>query len=214
VAEVKFCGLTREADASFVADAGGAYAGVIFAGGPREIAPDRAARVLAAAGPAIRRVGVFGRDFRTRLPRVLAATSLDVVQLHADPSVDDVRVARDLFGGAVWAAVRVRAADIPHVAAVLIAEADALLLDARVDGALGGSGVTLPWPAMADQLARIRCGGMVVLAGGLTAENVEDAAAALEPDVVDVSSGVEEAPGVKVHERMAAFAQAARRTPR
>ncbi|HVZ47740.1 MAG TPA: phosphoribosylanthranilate isomerase [Gemmatimonadaceae bacterium] len=212
--DVKFCGLTRETDASFVAEAGGAYAGVIFAGGPRELAPERAARVLAAAGPAIRRVGVFGRDFRARLPRVLAATPLDVVQLHADPSVDDVREARALFGGVIWATVRVEGTAIPGVAASLIAEADALLLDARVDGALGGSGVALPWPALADQLTRIRCGGTVVLAGGLTAENVEDAAAALEPDVVDVSSGVEEAPGVKVHERMVAFAQAARRTLR
>ena len=212
MAEVKFCGLTRALDAAFARELGAAYAGVIFAGGPRALAPARAAIVLASAG-AVRRVGVFGADFRRVLPDVLAETSLDVVQLHGDPGVEDIRDARRLFDGAVWAAVRVHGAAIPGVAAELIGEADALLLDAKVEEALGGSGVTLPWARLADQLVRIRCGGVVVLAGGLTAGNVEDAVAALEPDVVDVSSGVEEAPGVKVHERMLAFANAVRQAP-
>lgn len=212
--DVKFCGLTREPDAAFVGEAGGSYAGVIFAGGPRELTPLAAARVLDVADISVRRVGVFGPDFRARVPRTLADTRLDVVQLHGDPGVEDVRAARRLFDGAIWAAVRVRGNVIPAAAAQLIGEADALLLDAKAGGALGGSGLPLPWPALADQLVRIRSGGMVVLAGGLTVENVEDAVAALEPDVVDVSSGVEQAPGVKVHERMLAFANAAKRDGR
>lgn len=209
--EVKFCGITREDDARYAAELGAAYAGVIFAGGPREIAPAQAARVFAAAGSRLRRVGVFGRNFGERLSDVLAATPLDVVQLHADPTVEDVRVVRARFTGAVWAAVRVVGAEIPAVTVALMDEADAVLLDPKVPGALGGTGTPMPWSEIAERLATIRGDSMLVLAGGLTAGNVEEAICALDPDVVDVSSGVESAPGVKDRERMAAFAEAARR---
>lgn len=212
--EVKFCGLTREADAAFAGALGAAYVGVIFAGGPRSLTPARSAEVLARAEASVHRVGVFGRNFEDAIPEALAAVSLDVVQLHGDPSVSDVRVARRLFAGTVWAAVRISGAELPSAAAELIAEADAVLLDAKVGTTLGGSGVALPWERLADRLARVRHGGTVVLAGGLTPGNVEAAISALDPDVVDVSSGVEAAPGVKAHDRMRAFADAVRRVPR
>lgn len=212
VAEIKFCGLTRVEDAAFAAPVGGAFAGVIFAGGPRELTAARAAEVLGAAAPAIRRVGVFGADFRSRIPDVLRVVSLQVVQLHGDPTVADVRAAREIFGGTVWAAVRVVGTEIPDVAAALFGEADAVLVDAKAPGRLGGSGVRVPWPAVADRLTRIRAGATLVLAGGLSPENVEDAMATLLPDVVDVSSGVEVSPGVKDHERMTAFVHAVQRS--
>lgn len=214
MADIKFCGLTREKDAAFVPVVGADYAGVIFAGGPRELTPERAASIFTAAGADIHRVGVFGADFRERVPSVVSQVSLDVIQLHGDPTVADVRDARKLFDGIVWAAVRVRGSTIPGSVAELFGEADAVLLDALAPGALGGTGRRLPWPALADDLDKVRAGAMLVLAGGLVPDNVGDAIAALDPDVVDVSSGVELSPGVKDHEKMTEFVYAARRSER
>lgn len=208
MAEVKFCGLTREADAAMAAELGATHAGVIFAGGPRELSPDRAAAVHAAAGARVLRVGVFGADFRTRVPVVTRSTSLDVIQLHADPGPADISDARRIFSGKVWAVVRIAGSHIPASAGSLFREADAVLLDARVPGKLGGAGVAIRWDAIAGALERIRADGRLVLAGGLTAENVQEAMSALDPDIVDVSSGVESLPGIKDHTRMRAFARA------
>jgi len=88
--------------------------------------------------------------------------------------------------------------------------ADAVVLDARVPGRLGGTGVALEWARLRDAVDRLREGRVLVLAGGLTPDNVAAAADVLAPDVVDVSSGVERAPGIKDHARMCAFAAAAR----
>jgi phosphoribosylanthranilate isomerase len=88
-----------------------------------------------------------------------------------------------------------------------------VLLDPRVDGALGGTGATLDWDALADAVAAVRGAVPLVLAGGLTPENVARAVSTLAPDVVDVSSGVESAPGVKDPARMAAFVAAVRHHP-
>ncbi|HEY0779269.1 MAG TPA: hypothetical protein VGD56_14985, partial [Gemmatirosa sp.] len=139
------------------------------------------------------------------------AAALDVVQLHADPDTAAVAAVRRHWTGEVWAVVRVAGTDVPAHTASLFDVADAVVLDARVDGGpLGGTGVALPWAALADALAPLRGRTPLVLAGGLRPENVAAAVAALAPDVVDVSSGVERAPGVKDHTRMAAFATAAR----
>ena len=87
-----------------------------------------------------------------------------------------------------------------------------MLLDAKVPGRLGGAGVPLPWGSIARAIERIRGSGRLVLAGGLLAENVAEAVAALAPDIVDVSSGVESAPGIKDHTRMRDFQRAAKRS--
>jgi phosphoribosylanthranilate isomerase len=86
------------------------------------------------------------------------------------------------------------------------------VLDAYVPGALGGTGTTIPWADIAVQVQGMRDRGRkpLVLAGGLRPENVATAIAALAPDVVDVSSGVESAPGIKDHARMRAFRDAVR----
>lgn len=210
MADVKFCGLTRPADAAFAVQAGASFVGAIFAGGPRALTPAEAVHVFAAARTDAMRVAVVGGDFRSTLPEILRAVRPDVVQLHGDPTVADIRAAREMGAPAVWAAVRVPGAELPGSAAELIAEADALLLDAKVGTGLGGTGTALPWPALADALARIRSGGTVVLAGGLTPGNVQDAIAALDPDVVDVSSGIERSAGVKDHELMLQFTHAAK----
>ena len=215
VVELKFCGLTREADAAHAASAGAQYVGEIFAGGPRELTPERAAQVLDAAGPSVRRVGVFGADFRARVAATAATARLDAIQLHGDPTTNDIADARKVFAGEVWAVVRITGAGIPDNIGALQSSADAVLFDPRVSGKLGGTGVRLEWHALGPLLDQSRMqGGRIVLAGGLTPENVAEAIAAVRPSVVDVSSGVESAPGVKDHGRMTAFAEAVRRSSR
>jgi phosphoribosylanthranilate isomerase len=93
----------------------------------------------------------------------------------------------------------------------LLEVGDGLLLDALVPGALGGSGVTIPWAAVSEKLDELRGPKPIVLAGGLRPDNVGEAIVALAPDVVDVSSGVESAPGIKDHARMLAFRDAVTR---
>ncbi len=218
VPAVKVCGLTRPEDAAEAAVHGAAFTGVIFAGGLREQNVSDASAVLAAGtveGRPTTRVGVFGADFAVRIPEVCATLALDVVQLHADPTPADIALARTLFAGKVWAAVRVHGATLPAGAADLAQAADGIVLDARVDGGpLGGTGAQISWAAVADAVRSLPVRGVLVLAGGLTAQNVEEAVRMLRPDVVDVSSGVESTPGVKDHQRMADFAAAVQRSSR
>jgi phosphoribosylanthranilate isomerase len=206
VAEIKFCGLTRPADARFAGELGAAYLGVIFAGGPRMLSAERAAEVLDGCTTGAQRVGVFGSATASEIGRIAREARLDVVQLHADPRADDVAAVRSVSAARVWAVVRVTDA-LPADIDDLFGTADAVLIDALVPGSLGGSGVAVDWEALRPELGTRRS-GRVVLAGGLTPDNVARAVAALRPDVVDVSSGVESAPGIKDHARMRAFAAA------
>ena len=207
MAEIKFCGLTRPEDAAVAATLGAAYLGVIFAGGPRLLDAARARAVLDAGGTGARRVGVFGRTPVAEVARIARDARLDVVQLHGDPTVEDIAAARAATGATVWAVVRVTDALPAHVDD-LLAAGDGLLIDARVSGSLGGSGVSVDWIALSADVARRRGRKDIILAGGLVAENVGAALRALSPAVVDVSSGVEAAPGIKDHARMRAFATA------
>ncbi len=202
---VKFCGLRRAEDAAEAVRLGANYVGVIFAGGPRLVTVEEARTVLGPTrGAAVRRVGVFGAVSPAAVARVVAEVALDVVQLSADPDAEMVEAVRAASGAEIWAAVRCTT-EFPQRALVLFEHADAVLLDAKVDGKLGGTGRTLPW----ENFARVRTPGRrLVLAGGLTPENVAEAITVLQPDVVDVSSGVETAPGIKDHERMRAFLEA------
>jgi phosphoribosylanthranilate isomerase len=97
----------------------------------------------------------------------------------------------------VWAAIRIAGAHIPPDAEELFDRADAVVLDARSEKRLGGTGMALPWDDIASDLARDRGSAAVVLAGGLKPDNVATAIRTLAPDVVDVSSGVERSAGVK-----------------
>jgi phosphoribosylanthranilate isomerase len=120
-----------------------------------------------------------------------------------------VRAMRSRFGGRIWTVARVDGSLLPDWTEELFHEADAVLLDARVKGRLGGTGVALEWGALADSVQALRGRTPVVLAGGLTPANVAEAVRVLAPDIVDVSSGVESAPGIKDHAKMRAFIEAA-----
>lgn len=209
---LKFCGLTRPEDARYAAELGAAYVGCILAGGPRLVTAEQARGIAAVVREAaVRVVGVMGDLDARAVANLGQAATLDIVQLHADPDAAAVAAVRRHWSGGVWAVVRARESELPEHTESLFDVADAVVLDACVDGGmLGGNGVALPWAAIADALAPLRGRAPLVLAGGLRPENVGAAVAVLAPDVVDVSSGVERAPGLKDHTRMAAFAAAAR----
>jgi phosphoribosylanthranilate isomerase len=197
LAKVKFCGMTRPQDAALAAEIGANYVGVIFANGPRKVTVDQAREILDAAGPSVRHVGVFGTNDPDEIVGVAEELGLHVVQLHADPGSSAVEALRDRFDGEVWAVIRIPGSHIPHEFDALFDSADGVLLDAHSKERLGGTGVPLPWNALAADLARDRGSAEVILAGGLNPGNVNAAIRILAPDVVDVSSGVESAPGIK-----------------
>jgi phosphoribosylanthranilate isomerase len=209
VARVKFCGLTRVEDAREATRLGAAYVGAIFAGGPRHVTPARAREVFAAAAGGPAAVGVFGADDVDSIAADAITAGVEVIQLHGDPRAADIRAMRKRFGGNVWAVARADGSTLPEWAEELFHEADAVLLDAHVRGRLGGTGVALAWDALADSVGALRGQTPVVLAGGLNPGNVAEAVRLLAPDVVDVSSGVESAPGIKDHVMMRAFYDAA-----
>ncbi|MDQ6718596.1 MAG: phosphoribosylanthranilate isomerase [Gemmatimonadota bacterium] len=199
--------MTRPADASLAAEIGASYVGAIFASGPRHVSVE-AARELFDAAAGIAKVGVFGTNEVREIGRIADALELDVVQLHADPTPDDVHAVRSTFGGEVWAAIRVARSSLPSSAEELMDAADGVVLDAMSPDKLGGTGQILPWHELAPEVSRKRTGGLVILAGGLNPHNVGTALRDLAPDVVDVSSGVEQFPGVKDHQLMRDFADA------
>ena len=206
--DIKICGLTRSVDAEY-ADAGGVeYLGVIFAGGPRERTPMQARDTL--AGRRARKVGVFAEQTDTVIATLVEMVGLDVIQLHAATDPERVERVRAATGKEVWAVVRTADGDLPESIEELGDAADALLIDANVPGRLGGSGVRVPWDRLGESLDALDYHPRIVLAGGLTPDNVSEAIELVGPNVVDVSSGVESSPGIKDHARIRAFIAAVR----
>ena len=207
-AEVKICGLTRSVDAEFADAAGAAYLGVIFAGGPRERTPEESRATL--AGRRARKVGVFADQEAADIAAIATLVGLDVLQLHGASDPARIAAVRAATGLEVWAVVRTSSGVLSPEDEALADAADALLVDAMVPGQLGGSGLTLPWLELGESLDAMAVGHRIVLAGGLTPENVREAIDYVSPMVVDVSSGVESAPGIKDQKLVRAFIAAAR----
>jgi phosphoribosylanthranilate isomerase len=196
---IKFCGLTRTEDAWAAADAGAAAVGFVFAASsPRAVTPETARTIGRTLPPFLQRVGVFVDAPAADVRAIAAFAELDVVQLHGRESVQDAAT--------VWPRVikaLARGRDLIDQAQDWSDEVT-LLVDAATGEAPGGTGELADWPAAAA-LARAR---RVVLAGGLTAENVGEAIRVVRPYAVDVSSGIETRPGIKSASRMRAFAWA------
>lgn len=186
---VKVCGLTVPQEAAACAEAGAWAVGVVFAAeSPRRVDIPTAARVLAALPSDVRRVGVFVDASLDELVAAARGCGLTHVQLHG---ASDVAAARDATGLPVILGIPF---DGPDAAGRADASgADLVLFDAAVPGRHGGTGTRLDWDALAAGRPRRDFG----LAGGLSPSNVADAVRRLRPSFVDVSSGVESAPGRK-----------------
>ncbi|MBI3792092.1 MAG: phosphoribosylanthranilate isomerase [Gemmatimonadetes bacterium] len=205
--EFKVCGLTRPADAALAVSLGARYVGTIHVGGPRLVTPQRAREVYAAASGA-EAVAVVPIGEAAQIAALGAASGASILQVHADPTPAVLTALRAHWPGAIWAVVRLGHADRQTELLALAEVADALVADTATEGGLGGTGRQFDWTRHATALSAVRRHARIVLAGGLHSGNISDAVRALAPDVVDVSSGVEDAPGVKSPDRMRAFARA------
>lgn len=211
----KICGLTRREDALHAEQEGAAYLGAILASGPRLLSVPRAADVLGPRRPGVARVGVFGAGSTDGIIAAADALALDVVQLHGGTTARDIGRIRESSERVVWPVLRVAGTALPDDAASLGEAAGWLVLDAHVAGQLGGTGVRLDWSGLAralDALRRANAELRIVLAGGLRPDNVKEAISLLAPDVVDVSSGVESAAGVKDPALVSRFVSVVRAT--
>lgn len=206
---VKICGLGRRADVEAAAEAGADYAGLVLAESPRRLAPAEAAELAGAARAAgLLPVGVFVDRPVPEVAGLADRLGLAAVQLHGD---EDPAACASLRseGTEVWKAIRPRnREELERLVDRYAAHADALLVEGWSPEAAGGTGTGFPheWLAGDARPAGLR----IVLAGGLDPENVGGAVQGVRPDVVDVSSGVESAPGRKDPGRIRAFVRAAR----
>ncbi|MFP4057070.1 MAG: phosphoribosylanthranilate isomerase [Candidatus Brocadiia bacterium] len=198
---VKICGITRPEDAEAAADAGADAIGLVFAESPRRVTEDQAAEVLAALPPYVAPVALFVDAPAEHVRRLCRSLGIRTVQLHGDEGPE---LARQLEGLCVVKAFRIRReADVEAIAGY---PAAAYLLDSKVAGRRGGTGVAFDW----DLALRAKRHGRIILAGGLGPENVAEAVRRVRPYGVDVSSGVEAEPGRKDGAKVRAFVAAAR----
>lgn len=208
---VKICGLTTVEDAQAAAAAGADMIGFVFAPSPRRVTPEEAARIAGALPLFVLRVGVFvDADYDT-VCRTAAQARLDVLQLHGSEDntlLEQLRRA----GHRVIKAVRVR--DEASLDGLADLAADALLLDTASGAQAGGTGRPFDWRLACLAKERLAQHGRrlpLIVAGGLRPDNVADCLRRVNPDGVDVSSGVERLPGRKCPERMREFVTIVRR---
>ena len=199
---VKICGIMNREDALAAVQAGADALGfMFFTGSPRWVTCAQAAEIIHAIPPFIARVGVFVNPTEAEVRAAIGACGLDTLQFHGEEAPDFCRQ----FGLKVIKAFRVR--DESSLAGLKQFPTEAWLLDSYVAGQRGGTGAAFNWDLAAQAVQR---GGRVILAGGLTPENVAEAVRRVRPYALDVSSGVESAPGHKDAGKLRAFLAAAR----
>lgn len=198
----KICGITRIEDALAAADAGADAIGLVFyAKSPRAVDVHQARAIIAALPPFVTTVGLFVNASRCELNEILEAVPLDLLQFHGDEIPSDCVG----FNRPYIKALRVRPGDDLEAACQHYAGASGILLDTFVAGVPGGTGEAFDWSLVPAQLSK-----PIILAGGLSANNVAQAIAQVQPYAVDVSGGVEQAKGIKDATRIEAFMRAVR----
>lgn len=211
---VKICGLTRREDAE-AADAHGAdFVGVVLSAGfGRSVDPTRARALI--DGLTAVPVAVLVDEPADRAAAIADALGAGVVQLHGGELPEEVEALRALGGWKIWKVVRAATpSDVEHAVARYGSLVDGLLVEGRREGIVGGGGARLD-PRTFGPLRRLLPPSLdLVVAGGLTPDTVAEAVDRFSPDVVDVSSGVEGAPGVKSPELIRRFIQEARAAAR
>jgi phosphoribosylanthranilate isomerase len=201
---IKICGITNLEDALLAADLGADALGFIFyPQSPRQVAPESARAIIAQLPPLVTTVGVFVDEDAAAVRDLAVRVGLDWVQLHGRESSDYCRS----LGRRVIKGFRVQDQHSLLALAAYRGAAQALLLDTYKKGQIGGTGATFNW-ALAREARKY---GPIILAGGLTPDNVVQAIAAARPQAVDVASGVEAAPGKKDPEKLKRFFTAVRR---
>jgi phosphoribosylanthranilate isomerase len=198
--KVKICGLTRDEDVKAAVTAGADAIGFVFTKSPRRISINTAIRLSGYVPTGVLRVGLFLDQDRSEIDRVLDSVPLDILQFHGRETQQQCSVFN-----LPW----LKAVAMDNAGSAKLAEAEypgalGLLLDSHTAGKRGGSGKVFDW-SLSAPLSK-----PVWLAGGLNAENVAQAIRTVRPYAVDVSSGVESAPGIKDSSRISNFIKAVR----
>jgi phosphoribosylanthranilate isomerase len=201
---VKICGITSSEDAALAVEAGADAVGFVFwPKSPRHVPLARAREIGDALPPFVVRVGVFVDATRDELLRATEEAGLDLLQLHGEEPPSAIA---DL-PRRVLKVVRVGEGFAAEQALRYEGRAAGLLLDTRIGDRPGGTGETFDWSLVREVRKRA---SFLVLAGGLRPDNVVAAVKAVEPDGVDVSTGVEDTPGRKDAAKVRAFVDAVR----
>lgn len=194
--KIKICGITNRDDALEAAELGADALGFNFyPESPRFISPEKAAEIIFQLPPFITPVGIFVNETEERVREVQAKSGIQVLQFHGDESPEFC----ERFESRVIKAIRVKDRESLH--SIVHYKVTAMLLDSYVDGLQGGTGKTFDWD-LARNAAILR---RIILAGGLTPENVAAAVKKVKPYGVDVAGGVEKEKGVKDFDKMKKF---------
>jgi len=199
---VKICGITCVEDALRAAELGADALGFVFAQSPRQVTPEQAAEIAARLPPFVSRVGVFVNESPQRIKEIVARCALGAVQLHGD---EPAEVLEELGRVVVVRALRLRGEE--DLELIDAWPQPWVLIEPFSPEARGGTGKELDLNLAARACQR---GKRIILAGGLSPENVGQAVRRVRPYAVDVSSGVEAAPGRKDPHKLARFFAAVR----
>jgi phosphoribosylanthranilate isomerase len=218
---IKICANTNLEDAQLAAELGADAVGFVFAPSPRQVTAAEVARITPHLPEGVECVGVFPALEAQQIAGIAQECGLTAVQLHGALNLELLRQLDEIFNGQVKLIQTVHwQVDADSASADVVAQqlrqidADGLvgrvLIDTKVGEALGGTGVSFDWDDARTTFAEAGTGLKLIVAGGLRPENVGDAIRRLNPWGVDVASGVEQSPGRKSPEKLAAFIRAAR----
>jgi phosphoribosylanthranilate isomerase len=200
--KVKICGITNVADAIAAVTAGADALGfMFFEGSSRFLPKEKIKGIIRELPPFVAKVGVFVNATREQVESAIKETGIDTLQFHGDETPEACRG----FGLKTIKAFRIQGKDMLQIMPRY--DVDAWLLDSFVTGKKGGTGKTFDWDLAVHATS---LGTPVILAGGLNPDNIARAVEQVQPFGVDVSSGVESAPGKKDHAKVAKFIQRAR----
>lgn len=206
--DVKICGLTSVEAIEAAAEAGAAYAGfVFFDKSPRNVIPREAPALVKHVPGAMKKVGVFVEPSDSLLERAIVAGRLDIIQLHGDERPERLKSLKARHKVEIWKAIPVSTASDLERAKRYREDANLILFDARTPKASrlpGGMGIAFDWKL----LNRFNHKAPWGLSGGLNAGNVAEALAITGATMLDVSSGVENEPGIKSPAKISAFMEA------
>jgi phosphoribosylanthranilate isomerase len=218
---IKICANTNLDDAQLAAELGADAVGFVFAPSARRVTAAEVARITPHLPEGLECVGVFPALSAEEIANATQESGLTAVQLHGGVNLELVRQLDGIFNGQVKLIQTVHwQADAGDASAALVAQQlreiaadgiiDRVLMDSKTGSANGGTGVSFDWDAARTAFAEAGAGLRLIVAGGLHQENVAEAIRRLNPWGIDVASGVEEVPGRKSPEKLAAFIRAAR----
>jgi phosphoribosylanthranilate isomerase len=197
--KVKICGITQPEDAVLASEAGADAIGLNFYNkSPRAIDIDIACHIVDSLPPFITKVGLFVDASHDYIQSILSEVNLDVIQFHGGENEDDCM----RYGLPYIKAIRMREGMKLTEVITHYSKSSAILVDTYISGTPGGTGKSFDWNLIDEHISK-----PLILAGGLTPENVSDAIRSVKPYAVDVSGGVEKSPGIKDKDKMLKFIQ-------